>query len=162
MIERMGDLQALPAAADPTPTMSSGDDRCRSRTLTAGELIAQLSKVPPDTPVVMRQSDEPSGDYGVRSVEFVDMKREPLYARIGTDVWHEADYLDEYVKRRNLDKFDAPQRVVYLNDELPYLPTIDAEIQPAALPATPPSAYLYTYPGNQEPRTDVHPHPYPR
>jgi hypothetical protein len=37
-----------------------------SRTATAGQLIAQLSKVDPNTPRVIEQNDEPLGGYGVR------------------------------------------------------------------------------------------------
>lgn len=43
-----------------------------SRTLTVGDLIAQLGALDPALPVVFEGIDEPAGDYGVRAIEVVD------------------------------------------------------------------------------------------
>lgn len=107
-----------------------------SRTLTAAEVIRQLQKVPPDTPVVMAQNDEPlSGAYGVRSIEVTDMKRDRTYAdgNWGTDVWHEASWLNEFPNSNSHRTFDPPRQVVFLGDESPYRPTVDGEIAPKEL-----------------------------
>lgn len=102
--------------------------------MTAGQLIAALSKVDPDTPVVMSQEDEPCGDYGVRAVEFVDMQREPLYAdgAWGFDTWHGCEA--RYPTPRWSDKYDPPRQVVFLGKCLPYRPIVDADVEQPALP----------------------------
>jgi hypothetical protein len=98
-----------------------------SRTLTAGELIHQLSKVPPETPVVMSQEDEPCGDYGVRSIDLEEMQREALHAggRYGYDTYHRSEWGTRKVWN---ERYDPPQTVVFLSKELPYQPVIDAEL----------------------------------
>jgi hypothetical protein len=108
-----------------------------SKTITAGELIRQLQKVDPSTPVVMTQNDEPCGDYGVRSVEFTDMKRQDTYAAepFGMDVWHEAEWLNEFPNSHSHKTFDPPQAVVFLGHYCPWKPTIDAEIAQAEIEA---------------------------
>lgn len=101
-----------------------------SKTLTAGELIRQLQKVHPDTPIVMSQEDEPCGDHGVRSADITEMKREDTHAdgSCGFDVWHEANWLNEFPNSRSHKQFDPPQTVVWLGKSRPWQPTIDAEI----------------------------------
>jgi hypothetical protein len=108
-----------------------------SRTLTAGELILQLSKVDPRTPVVMSQSDEPCGLYGVRGLDIEDMQRDPLYAdgHYGMDVFHRSE--TTFPTRRWNDCYDPPTAVVFLSENLPYQPVIDAEIGLPELEANP-------------------------
>ncbi|AHG24385.1 hypothetical protein PBI_MICHELLEMYBELL_64 [Mycobacterium phage MichelleMyBell] len=118
------DGRAIPEL--PRPTRATGEPPVNadksSRTLTAGQLIAQLLKVPADTPVVMSQEDDPLGNYGVRRVEFTDMQRDPCYADGpgGRDSWHRPH--DSY------RDYDPPQGVVFLGAERPWQPTIDGEI----------------------------------
>lgn len=99
-----------------------------SRTLTASELIRQLQKVPPDTPVVMSQEDEPAGDYGVRAVDVVDMQRDPLYAdgSFGRDVYY--GYEARFPVIRWSDRYEPPRPVVFLGHLRPHMPIVDGEI----------------------------------
>jgi hypothetical protein len=108
-----------------------------SRTLTAGQLIEQLSKVDPSTPVVMSQEDEPCGDYGVRGVEVVRMQRENTYAdgaMSGMDVFHRQHTTFPQPKFYEGDRYEQPQPVVFLSNHCPWQPTIDADVVQAALP----------------------------
>ncbi|ATW61093.1 hypothetical protein SEA_ANDIES_60 [Mycobacterium phage Andies] len=115
----------------PRPTPATGEPPVTrdksSRTLTAGQLIAQLLKVPADTPVVMSQEDEPVGCYGVRSVELEEMRRDPTYADgpFGRDSWHSTLY--------SCAGYDPPQQVVFLGPERPWQPTIDGEPERPAI-----------------------------
>ncbi|MGI6797646.1 hypothetical protein [Gordonia sihwensis] len=67
-----------------------------SRTLTVGDLVAQLSSLDPAMPVVFEGIDEPAGDYGVRSVAVVDdLVRDDTFAAdpYGVDVFKPARHL---------------------------------------------------------------------
>lgn len=99
------------------------------KTLTAEQLIMQLAKFPPDTPVVMSQTDEPYGDYGVRSVDSEEMQRDSRYADTGPwghDSWHGCEARHPTVRWN--DKLDPPQQVIFLRPDLPWQPIIDGEI----------------------------------
>lgn len=109
-----------------------------SKTLTAGQLIDRLSRVDPNLPVVFEARDEPLGDYGVRSVEVVDMQRERTYAdgMCGTDVFHgpESRYPEPKWHTSKVFEYDPPGPVVLLGMERPWQPVIDAEVEQRALP----------------------------
>lgn len=107
-----------------------------NRTLTVGQLIEQLSRLDPNLPVVMSQEDDPLGDYGVRSVGVDEMQRESTYSAepFGMDVYHEGPAMFDF---RDVDGYhDAPGPVAFLSKGRPYLPTIEAEPQQFALPAS--------------------------
>lgn len=112
--------------------MSRYEDKS-SRTLTVGQLIDKLSRLNPNLPVVMSQHDEPSGDYGVRSIEVSEMQRENIYAPnpFGRDVFHShisGGYQDRPKEWWTGDRYDQPSQVVFLSDESEWQPTIDGSV----------------------------------
>lgn len=112
----------------------------RSRTLTAGQLMEQLSRLDPDLPVVFEARDEPLGNYGVRAVEVDEQQRESLFADgpYGCDVFHEkigGGYNGHPAEWWTGDRYDQPGPVVFLRYELPWQPTIDGELAQPELEA---------------------------
>lgn len=121
------------------------DDKS-SRTLTVGQLVDRLTRLNPGLPVVFEATDEPLGDYGVRSIEVCEMQRERTYAAdpCGCDVFHShisGGYGDRpkewWTDRRGGDRYDHPREVVYLRYESEWKPTIDGELAPRELPQAP-------------------------
>lgn len=117
----------------------------RNRTLTAGQLIEQLSRLNPNLPVVFEARDEPLGDYGVRSLEVCEMQRENIYAGepFGCDVYHShvsgghnGRPKEWWDNPRFPGQYDQPQEVVLLRYERQWQPTIDAEPDALAITAT--------------------------
>lgn len=92
--------------------------------MNVGQLIAQLTKFDPDTPVVMQMTDEPPGDYEVAEVRTASYchERPCPPGHQYWSIWHADQYRD----------CDPPQPVAFLSFDPPRHETIDAEM---ALPA---------------------------
>ena len=98
--------------------------------MNVGELIIALSKLDPSLPVVMQQTDEPLGQYEVLDVSVEDGYADKLYHRTAPtyggrvwespQVWH--TYVDRYTK-------EPITKVVLLDSDKPWRPTIDAEVE---------------------------------
>jgi hypothetical protein len=93
--------------------------------MNVGELIAKLSRLDPNLPVLMQQSDDPLGDYEVLDVSVVPGKPDDLYHRTAVprhggrpwdyqQVWHTYE-------RGDIE-------VVLLGSEKPWQPVVDAEV----------------------------------
>ncbi|RIR58228.1 hypothetical protein D2E53_08605 [Mycobacteroides abscessus] len=94
--------------------------------MNVGQLIAQLAKFDPSTPVVMQMADEPPGDYEVGEVRAVAYCRERPYAS-QPQCWPTTWHADRY---RNCD---PPQPVAFLCIDPPMHETVDAEINRPAI-----------------------------
>ncbi|MCK0441299.1 hypothetical protein MUG78_18025 [Gordonia alkaliphila] len=80
-----------------------------SRTLTVGDLVAELGALDPAMPVVFEGIDEPVGDYGVRSVSVVEgLARVDTFAGDpqGVDVFKSAQHVSSG-ERPRADVFPA-------------------------------------------------------
>lgn len=94
--------------------------------MNVGQLIAQLAKFDPDTPVVMQMTDEPPGDYEVGEVRAVAYCRERPYSESEPQywaIWHADQYRD----------CDPPQPIAFLSFDQPQHETVDAEIDRPAI-----------------------------
>lgn len=100
--------------------------------MNVGELIAQLSKLDPNLPVVMEMTDEPPGDYEASEVrvESYCRQRDSWISSpwLWPTIWHEAEY--------SFDRCDPAQPVAYLSFNPPWKPTIDGEIDQTAIEAS--------------------------
>lgn len=94
----------------------------------AAELIAELAKYPPDTPVVMAMTDEPWGDYGVLAVTESTMARD----RPGADwieVWGEPkEPCSCPIHRDQPNTSDPGQLVALLGYDRPPRRIVDVEL----------------------------------
>ncbi|SLF39627.1 hypothetical protein [Mycobacteroides abscessus] len=95
--------------------------------MNAGQLIAQLAKFDPTTPVIMQMTDEPPGDYEVAEVRAASYCHERPYSEPQYwSVWHADQYRD----------CDPPQPVAFLSFDPPRHETIDAEMPLPAIEST--------------------------
>lgn len=88
------------------------------------ELMEKLSRLNPDLPVVMQQSDEPLGNYEVLDVEVVPGKPHSMYHASAPSpsgrVWDYPQVWDTYE--------GGDTEVVLLGSDKPWQPTIDGEL----------------------------------
>lgn len=94
------------------------------------ELMAKLSRLDPDLPVVMSQEDEPPGCYEVNDVDLTTMCHRARYRYSSSDVW--SGYSSPSDRLRDDEE---PRTVVFLGPESPQPLTVDGEVGHAALPA---------------------------
>lgn len=99
--------------------------------MNVGELIAQLSKLDPNLPVVMEMTDEPPGDYEASEVRVESYCRERETSFMSSwrwpTLWHEPEYA--------FGRCEPARAVAYLSFNPPWKPTIDGEIDQTAIEA---------------------------